>query len=130
MTILGDFDILGHLDIPGLTAKQIYGLYDPSRYEQAIRAVLGNCIQRGIVLEINTQGLRKPGHMLSPGVEILRWFVEMGGESMVPGSDAHTADQMGMHIESIFSLAHQVGFKTYTTFKKRIKQIYPLPGVT
>jgi histidinol-phosphatase (PHP family) len=124
MADIGIFDILGHLDVLALTAKLFYGAYEPCRYEAAIRNVLRSCIQRGIVLEINTQGLRKPAQMLVPGVEILRWYVEMGGESICLGSDAHVADHLGMHLDVALKTARQVGLKTLTCFEKcRKKQI-------
>ena len=126
MTLTGDFDILGHLDVLALTAKLIYGVYEPSRYEEVIRAVLRNCIERGIVLEANSQGLRKPAYMLVPGEDILSWYVEMGGESLCLGSDAHSADQMGMHLDSVLQTASQIGLRTITCFEKRQKRMIPI----
>jgi len=127
MTRIGDFDVLGHLDIPALTAKLIYGEYDPCRYEAIIRAVLRNCIERCIVLEVNSQGLRKPTHLLVPGEEILRWYVEMGGDTISLGSDAHTSDQMGMHLEAAVQTAREAGLKTLTCFEQRQRRQIPLP---
>jgi histidinol-phosphatase (PHP family) len=130
MTATGDFDILGHLDVLALTAKLFYGSYDPCRYEDAIRAVLRNCIQRGIVLETNSQGLRKPAQILVPGAEILRWYVEMGGESFCLGSDAHVVSHLGMHLDVALQTARDSGLKTLTCFEKRKKQQVPLTDFT
>ncbi len=127
MTRTGNFDVLGHLDVLALTGKQIYEGYIPARYEQVIRAVLQNCIERGIVLEINTQGLRKPANMLVPGMDILRWYVEMGGESICPGSDAHQTDQVGAHLDAAILSARQTGIQSITGFEKRQKRILSLP---
>ena len=129
MSATGVFDILGHLDILALTGKITYGAYAPERYEAAIRAVLRNCIERGIVLEINTQGLRKPAQMLVPGREILQWYVEMGGESLCPGSDAHLPDQMGLDWVSAIQTARRSGLKTITCFEQRQKLTIPLSDV-
>ncbi len=119
MTLKRNFDILGHMDVLALAAKLIYGAYDPSLYEQAIRNVLRNCIERDILLEINTQGLRKPAQILVPGEVILGWYVDMGGESVCLGSDAHHADQLGSHLEVALQAARQAGLKTITCFDKR-----------
>jgi histidinol-phosphatase (PHP family) len=126
MTATGAFDILGHLDILALTAKLFYGSYDPCRYEDAIRSVLRNCIQRGIVLEINTQGLRKPAQILVPGAEILRWYVEMGGASVCLGSDAHVASHLGMHLDVALQIACDSGLEILACFEKRHKRQVPL----
>jgi len=126
MTATGDFDILGHLDVMALMAKIYYGSYDPCRYEESIRAVLRNCIHRGIILEINSQGLRKPAQMLVPGADILRWYVEMGGESICLGSDAHIASHLGLHLDVALQTARDSGLKTLTYFEKRQKRQVPL----
>jgi histidinol-phosphatase (PHP family) len=130
MTATGVFDILGHLDILAVTAKLHYGSYDPCRYEEAIRIVLRNCIERDILLEINSQGLRKPANILVPGAEILGWYVEMGGESICFGSDAHVASHMGMHLDIALQTARDSGLKTLTRFEKRQKQPIPLAEIT
>jgi len=129
MPATGVFDILGHLDILALMAKLNFGSYDPYRYEDGIRAVLSNCIARGIVLEINSQGLRKPAQLLVPGVEILSWYVEMGGESICLGSDAHVASHLGMHLDVALQTARQAGVKTLTCFERRRKQQIPLADI-
>ena len=126
MTATGDFDILGHLDVLALTAKLFYGSYDPSRYEDAIRTVLRNCIERDIVLELNSQGLRKPAQMLVPGAEILKWYVDMGGVSICLGSDAHAASQLGMNLEAALDTARKAGVKTLTCFDKRKRHQLPI----
>jgi histidinol-phosphatase (PHP family) len=127
MTLTGDFDVLGHLDVLAMTARLIYGAYEPSQYEEVIRGVLRNCIERGIVLEANSQGLRKPAQLLVPGEEILHWYVEMGGESLCLGSDAHTSEQVGMHLDSVLQTARQIGLKTLACFEKRQKRTIPIP---
>lgn len=127
MTRTGNFDILGHLDVLALTGKQVYGVYEPARYEDVIRAALRNCVERGNVIEINTQGLRKPVNMLVPGMDILRWYVEMGGESVCPGSDAHQTDQVGAHLDAAIQSARQAGIQSITGFEKRQKRILALP---
>jgi histidinol-phosphatase (PHP family) len=130
MTATGVFDILGHLDILALTAKLCYGSYDPTKYEPAIRSVLHNCIERGILLEINTQGLRKPAQMLVPGGEILRWYVEMGGQSICLGSDAHIASHLGMNLDVAVRTAYEIGLKTITCFDQRQKWHIPIVDLT
>jgi histidinol-phosphatase (PHP family) len=130
MTATGLFDILGHLDILAVTAKLWYGAYDPRLYEPAIRLVLQNCIERGILLEINSQGLRKPAQLLIPGAVILSWYVEMGGDSFCLGSDAHLDRDLGMHLDVALQTACQVGLKTLTCFENRRRIQTPLmePG--
>ena len=108
MTRVGGFDVLSHFDVVVRTGKPIYRGYDPRRYEEAIRAVLKNCIDHGIALDLNTQGLRSRCQLLTPGVEILTWYRELGGERVTLGSDAHTSDVIAANFDAAIE-AHAGG---------------------
>ena len=119
MTRVGGFDVLSHFDVVVRVGKPIYGGYDPRRYEEAIRAVLKNCIDHGIALDLNTQGLRSRCQLLTPGVEILTWYREMGGERVTLGSDAHTPDVIAANFEAAIEAMKAAGLKYVTQFEKR-----------
>jgi histidinol-phosphatase (PHP family) len=119
MTRVADFDILSHLDVPVRTAHAIYGGYDPQPYEDAIRPVLRNCIERGIALDLNTAALRRAANIMTPGPTILRWYVEMGGERVTLGSDAHQPNHVGSHLDVAIELAKAAGLRYVTQFERR-----------
>ncbi len=119
MTRVGGFDVLSHFDVVVRVGKPLYGSYDPRRYEEAIRAVLKNCIDHGIALDLNTQGLRNRCQLLTPGVEILRWYREMGGERVTLGSDAHTPDDIGANFDAALEVLRAAGLKSVTQFEQR-----------
>ena len=119
MTRVGGFDVLSHFDVVVRAGKPIYGEYDPRRYEEAIRAVLKNCIEHGIALDLNTQGLRSRCQLLTPGVEILTWYREMGGERVTLGSDAHTSDVIAANFDAAIEALQAAGLKYVTQFEKR-----------
>lgn len=119
MTRVGGFDVLSHFDVVVRVGKPIYGGYDPRRYEEAIRAVLRNCIEHGIALDLNTQGLRNRCQVLTPGVEILTWYHEMGGERVTLGSDAHTPDVIAANFDAAIEALQAAGLKYVTLFEKR-----------
>jgi histidinol-phosphatase (PHP family) len=127
MTRGGGFDVLSHFDVPLRTAFAVYGAYTPRDYEDDIRPVLRNCIEHGLALDINTAMLRRKGaaetrhaaSLLTPGVEILRWYVEMGGERVTLGSDAHRPEQLGQHLNIALDAAREAGLKYVTQFEKR-----------
>ena len=106
---------------------EIYGEYDPRRYGDCIRPVLRNCIQHGIALDINTAALRRrSGHLLTPGVEILRWYAEMGGERVTLGSDAHRPEHIGWHLDTAIDAARATGLKYVTQFERRQARLVPI----
>jgi histidinol-phosphatase (PHP family) len=119
MTRVGGFDVLSHFDVVVRVGQPIYHGYDPRRYEAAIRAVLQNCIDHGIALDLNTQGLRNRCQLLTPGVEILTWYREMGGERITLGSDAHTPDAIAANFDAAIEAMQAAGLKYVTQFEKR-----------
>lgn len=127
MTRQGGFDILSHLDVPVRTAFTVYGAYDPTLYEDAIRPVLHNCIERGIALDLNTAALRLAANRLTPGLEILRWYVEMGGERVTLGADAHRPENIGRHLDIALAIAQEAGLKYLTFFAQRQARLVPMP---
>ena len=113
-----DLDILAHLDIPVRTAKPIFG-YDPTRYEGQIRRILHMVIDRNLALDVNATGLRKAAQNLMPDPTILKWYGEMGGERVTLGSDAHAANQVGLHLDAALDAIRAAGISHITQFEQR-----------
>ncbi len=126
MTRTGGFEILGHLDVPIRAACEVYGGYDPGRYEHLIRPVLSNCINGGISIEINTGSLRRKAGVLTPGLAILRWYAEMGGEHLTLGSDAHLPGHVGADLDVALTAARTAGLKYLTMYENRRARMIPL----
>jgi histidinol-phosphatase (PHP family) len=127
MTRVGGFDILSHFDVPIRTAHFVYGpTYDVRVYEEVVRAVLRNCVENGIALDLNTAALRRPANLLTPGEEILGWYVDMGGERVTLGSDAHQPAHVGMHLEVALRTAQAAGLKYVTHFEQRQARLEPI----
>ena len=126
MTRLGGFDILSHFDVIARTAHQVYGSYDPRDYEECIRPVLKNCVERGIALDINTKGLRTKMGQLTPNENTLRWYVEMGGERVTLGSDSHQPKYVGAGCEDALGAAQAAGLKYLTYFEERKAKLVPI----
>ncbi len=119
MTRVGGFDILSHFDVVVRVGAPLYGGYDPHRYKEAIRAVLINCVRHGIALDLNTQGLRNRCQLLTPGVEILTWYRELGGERVTLGSDAHSPDVIAANFDLAIEALQAAGLKYVTQFEQR-----------
>ena len=68
--------------------------------------------------------------MLTPGLDILRWYVEMGGERVTLGSDAHRPEQVGSHLETALDIARSAGLKYLTHFEKRQPRLVAMPEKT
>ncbi len=125
MTRAGGFDILGHFDVVTRTGYETYGTYLPRRYEDAIRAALRNCIAHGIALELNTSAVRRSLGQVIPGREVLQWYVEMGGERVTLGSDAHRTQHLGENLDVALQNLQAAGLKYVTQFEKRQARLVP-----
>jgi histidinol-phosphatase (PHP family) len=126
MTRAGGFDILSHFDVPVRTGFGVYGYYDACEHEDSIRPVLKNVIEKGIALDLNTKGLSTPAKVLTPGLDILRWYVEMGGERITFGSDAHRPVRVGGDLDIAIQIARQAGLKYVTMFEQRRARLMPM----
>ena len=112
-------DVLGHFDLVKRYGVAHYGPFEPTAFEEEIRAVLRTMAERGVGLEINTSGLRQlPGEPY-PALTVLRWYRELGGEILTAGSDAHQAGDLGAGISEALALAQEAGFRAMATFEQR-----------
>jgi histidinol-phosphatase (PHP family) len=127
MTACGGFDILGHFDVPVRTGFKFYGGYYPGDYEPVIRRVLRNCIEQGIAIEVNTSALRRKAQVLLPGLQILRWYAEMGGMRVTLGSDAHRPEQVAAHFGVALDAVRASGLRAIMQYEQRRPHDVQLP---
>jgi histidinol-phosphatase (PHP family) len=115
----GLFDLIGHFDIAKRYGVRCYGPFDLSLFAAEVRESLELAVERGVGLEINTSGLRQAPHETYPGLEVLRWYRELGGRILTIGSDAHLVKDLGKGISDALDLAREAGFEAITLFEKR-----------
>ena len=118
MVRTAEIDIVAHFDIPARTGKPVFG-YDPVRYEEKIRSALKTCIERGLALDVNVSGLRKPAQIIMPDPLILKWYAEMGGQRVTLGSDAHRLPEVGLHLDKAIEAIRAAGITHITHFEQR-----------
>ncbi len=111
----GKFHVLGHFTLPLRYIYRHTGLrlsFDP--YRDEVEEILHMLIDRGIGLELNTNC----GDVPLPAEKILRRYRELGGELITLGSDAHTAQHIGIAIASCQALLRRCGFSHFTTYEQ------------
>lgn len=117
-----NFDSLGHLDyiiryLPdSVSLTKDYAVRD---YMDLIDETLRTLVSRGQALEVNTAGFRKGLSFPHPKAEILTRYLELGGELITLGSDAHTPSDVGADIKKTAELLKTCGFKYYAVYKMR-----------
>ena len=113
----GYFDIVGHLDL-----IKLFGDWPVTDIRTIARPTLEAIARSGMVLEINTAGLRKPVGELYPSRALLDEAFALG----IPitfGADAHAPEQVGAGLEEAYALARAVGYTQAVTFEKRKAQL-------
>ena len=116
-----NFDTLGHFDY---IAR--YAPYENRtiEYSDLFDEMFKFLIYNGKALEINTNTYRtRNGRTPVLDKNILKRYLQLGGELITIGSDAHTADRYGEQFPKYLTLVKECGFKYITHFEKR----KPLP---
>ena len=120
----GKFHVLGHFTLPLRYIYQNAGLrLSFAPYMDEVEEILRMLIARGIGLELNTNR----GDAPLPEEAILRRYRELGGELITLGSDAHTAQHIGLAIEPCQALLRRCGFSYFTTYEQGKPIFRPLP---
>jgi len=118
----GLFDIVAHMDLP----KKFGHTPNKTIIQRLAEPVLDLMALKGMALEVNTSGLRKPVGEIYPSKLILA----MAKERDIPicfGSDAHRPEEVGFKFEEALRLVKDLGFLNYVRFRKRQKIFYNLP---
>lgn len=103
----GLFTILGHLDL-----VKKFG-YRPTRTLAVEFDRLVDRISRtGVLVEINTAGLRRPVREAYPTLDILQLLYEAGVQ-ITFGSDAHDPEEVGRDFEHAAALASAAGYEEF-----------------
>jgi histidinol-phosphatase (PHP family) len=122
MARTGLFDVWAHPDVP-----KKFGRFPEDDVTDAENAALAAVAAAGMVMEINTAGLRKPVGEIYPAPGLLRRARE-AGIPITFGSDAHRPEEVGYEFARAVTLARDAGYEEYITFSLRERTIVPLPG--
>ena len=108
----GLFNILAHVDL-----VKKFDFHPTQDMTKEIEENARIFKQSGVVIEINTSGLRKPAKEIYPSLHDLKIYCAQG----VPitfGSDAHKPQEVGCDFDKGRDLALAAGYKEYVRFKR------------
>ena len=118
VTDFDNFDVVGHI---GYIRR--YCSYDDRtlRYQDfsdVIDCILKTVISKGKGIEVNTSGY-KDMECPIPDFDIIRRYVELGGEIITMGSDAHFPEHMARNFGHVRDRLGDIGFKYTAHFEQR-----------
>ncbi len=115
LSIYKDYSVVGHFNLLERYADKAP---DHSWYWDIIEATFKMIIADGKGLEFNTSSFRYDmGDTLTPCVEMLKLYKELGGEIITVGSDAHRPEHLANHFALAEEVLKGVGFRYLTTFE-------------
>jgi histidinol-phosphatase (PHP family) len=107
------FDIVGHIDLVKIWGHRPQRQIDMDYFFPVLKEIK----RTGMVVEINSAGLRKPVGELYPSGNLLAKLYDMN-IPITLGSDAHHPQQMGVGLEDAWTAARKAGYRTVTGFNK------------
>lgn len=119
------FHVLGHLDFAKRYAKRYFDFEEPIDEDDLIDAILRNCLEAGIIPEINTSTLRNNMAEAMPGPGTIRRYAELGGTMMSLGSDSHSPQYLGSHFDVAAGWMRSAGMRHMAVF--RGGELIPVP---
>ncbi len=100
----GLFDCIAHVDLYRRYGIKHYGPEILSIHRGAIETVFKEMARKGMGLEVNTSSRRRGLKEFHPSPEIISLAAEAGIEIFTVGSDAHSLDDLGDHIQDALAL--------------------------
>jgi histidinol-phosphatase (PHP family) len=121
------YSCVGHVDFP---TRFLTDVPDPrmfySHAADELDELFRHLISRGKCIEINTGIYRSVGGLPIPGEDWLGRYVELGGEFVTFGSDAHSPDQVGYRFQEAAEMAKRSGIKYFATYDKMQPTLHKL----
>jgi histidinol-phosphatase (PHP family) len=116
----GRFEVLGHPDLIKIFRHFPQGDITPILEETADAVA-----ESGVVVDVNSAGLRKPIGEVYPARDFLEMFHKRG-VPIVLSSDAHAPEQVAMGYDTSLPLVNDVGYREVATFRNRERGSLPL----
>ena len=114
-----EMDVLGHIDYIARYAPYENPEIDYGSFREEIDRILKLIVERGIVLELNTRRLENRQAMKEL-VPVYRRYAEFGGKYITLGSDAHSAERIGMNFARARDFAEALHLQPVTFCERKM----------
>jgi histidinol-phosphatase (PHP family) len=101
----GLFHVIAHCDLP-----KRFGHLMPADLSAEYERTAATFARTGVVIELNTSGLRSPVGEIYPGLEFLR-RLRAAGVGITLGSDAHRPEHVGEAFDAAVAWARRAGYE-------------------
>lgn len=115
------FNVLGHLDYIMRYGPYEDRMVEHTKYQDIIDEIFKTLIAKGKGIEINTSGYALNGNCGFPNFKQVKRYYDLGGRIITIGTDSHTSDRVGQHVNDVKEKLEQMGFEDVSTFSQRVK---------
>lgn len=119
LAVFDNFDVYGHIDYVVRYGPNKNANYSYEKFQDVIDEILRQIIHKGKGIELNMAGFKYGLNHPNPTEEILRRYLELGGEILTMGSDAHAPEHIAYDYHRMKELLTKAGFHHYTVFQER-----------
>ncbi|MFQ9511041.1 MAG: histidinol-phosphatase HisJ family protein [Lachnospiraceae bacterium] len=120
------FDVYGHIDYIVRYGPNKNKYYQYRDYTDVLDEILKTLIAKGKGIECNTGGFKYGLGHPNPEECLIKRYIELGGEILTIGSDAHAPEHIAYSFDKLPSLLKSCNVKYYTIFKNRKPFFIPL----
>ncbi len=121
-------DILAHLGIwrRGLARLGPVDIEEASLWPGLLGRLFEAMVDRGIALEVNTAGLRRPESTTYPSASVIRLYRKCGGRHVTIGSDTHSETHVFFGLSEGARVLAAEGFTEACGFRDRRPFVYQI----
>ena len=99
---------------------------DFRRFRDQLDSLFRKMIRKDLALEINVSLLRSGIDLFMPAKELILQYKNLGGSLITVGSDAHTPDAVGLHIEDAYAFLREIGIHAVAFYERGIPDLIPI----
>lgn len=121
-----DYDVIGHITYPLRYMAEAGYAISIKPFLEKIENLYRIIISRDKGIELNVSGFRQSMHTTMPTPKLLKLYADCGGKILTFGSDAHRPEDVGTFLKAGQDIAYECGFRSFTTFEKRMPSFHKL----
>lgn len=122
-TTFEHYSVLAHCDL--IKRYDPVGVLGFPANRDLVAATLEHVIAQGKGIELNTSSVRYGLKDSQPAEEILRLYLDLGGEILTLGSDSHAPEHLGSYLRRFQRYLASLGFAGFHTFDKMVPTFHP-----
>lgn len=119
-----NYSVLGHMDV--IRRYDRMGAYPFEKIKDKVETILRKVIENGKGIEVNTSCYRYNIGDLTPSINIIKLYKELGGEIITIGADSHYPEHVVYKIKDTEKILKDLGFKYICTFDKMLPAFHPI----